>query len=137
MGDLLDRDTRIVNDPGWIILHNGPHNPAGHGKHIKEQGKGKRDVDYWKTLQRTKFAVHIHGASPFSARLFEIIVAGAVPIIIAPGYVLPFEDFLDWDQFSIRVEPSEVHRLYDIVHGISEDRYARLSMALSTVSHHF
>merc|ERR1712048_744364 len=94
-------------------------------------------MDYWETLQRTRYALHIHGSQPFSPRLFECIVAGAVPIIIAPGYVLPFEEILDWQRFSLYVEPSQVSNLYDIVAGVNESRYQSLAWHLAQVAEHF
>merc|ERR1712003_455814 len=106
--DLLIADKRIQADTSWRIIHNGP----GFKSEASTQMGGARDDDYWEELQRSKYAMHIHGYQPFSPRLFEIIVAGAVPIIIAPGYVLPFEDILDWRQFSISVQATEAGKLY-------------------------
>lgn len=124
---VLDRDARIQNDPSWRIVHDG----------LDSINKKARDKDYWGTLQRTKYALHIHGTQPFSSRLFEAIVAGAVPIVIAPGYVLPFEELLDWNQFSVCVQPNEVSRLYDIVSRINVTEYRRLARNVVRVADHF
>merc|ERR1712137_482389 len=89
------------------------------------------------SLQRTKYALHVNGYQPFSPRLFEAIAAGAVPIIISPGYVLPFEDILDWSKFSVAVPLAACHKLYDIIGNIGMKGYRQLARNLAVVQHHF
>ena len=40
---------------------------------------------------------------------------GVVPIILSDEWALPFEDILDWDEFSIRVAFSDMAKLPDII----------------------
>merc|ERR1712113_1250214 len=116
-----------------MLIHDGP---TGKRNGSIVQWGGMKEGDFWESLQRCKFALHINGANPFSPWLFEAMAAGAVPIIIAPGYVLPFEDILDWRTFSLRVEPQDAGRLFDIIKGIGDDGYQRLAANMAQVSHH-
>lgn len=129
--DLLEADPRVHADPKWHIEHTGPSDKKHGKKHAA------REKNYWKMLQESKFALHFHGWQPFSARLFEIIAAGTVPVIISPGYVLPFEDFLDWSTFSISVTGHRISHLYSILSNITDAQYDTLLRNVGKISHHF
>eukprot|EP00930_Biecheleria_cincta_P007414 TRINITY_DN10862_c0_g1_i3.p1 TRINITY_DN10862_c0_g1~~TRINITY_DN10862_c0_g1_i3.p1 ORF type:complete len:516 (-),score=55.71 TRINITY_DN10862_c0_g1_i3:260-1807(-) len=125
--DLVLSDPRVNEDPKWFIKHDGP-SAKKHGFH---------NDNYWSMLQESKFALHFHGHQPFSSRLFEIIAAGTVPVIISPGYVLPFEDFLDWDTFSISVTGHRISQLYSVLSNITDAQYETLLANVGRISHHF
>jgi xylogalacturonan beta-1,3-xylosyltransferase len=125
--DLLFADPRVKEDPKWYIHHDGSSR-----KH-----SGAREPDYWNLIQESKFGLHFHGSQPFSSRLFEIIAAGTVPVIISPGYVLPFEDFLSWGAFSISVTGHHISQLYSILGNITDAQYEVLAANVHKVSHHF
>ncbi|KAJ9163609.1 hypothetical protein P3X46_023258 [Hevea brasiliensis] len=48
-----------------------------------------------------KFCLNIAGDTPSSNRLFDAIVSHCVPVIISDDIELPFEDVLDYLEFSI------------------------------------
>merc|ERR1711920_200842 len=105
----MGRDGRIENDSSWNIIHDGGN--------LSQRATFTME-SHWTNLQKTRYALHIYGSQPFSPRLFEAIVAGAVPIIISPGFVLPFEEVLDWAKFSVRVDPAQAGSVYDIINDL-------------------
>lgn len=58
---------------------------------------------YHLELISSRFYLCVGGWQPWSPRLFEAIEMGAIPVIIADGIELPFERFLDWRLFSVKV----------------------------------
>jgi hypothetical protein len=36
-------------------------------------------------------------------RLLDVMSAGSIPVIVSNHAVLPFDDVLDWESFSVRV----------------------------------
>ena len=58
-------------------------------------------------LQRSLFGLVPRGHGVYSFRLTEVMLAGAVPVIMSNGWVLPFSEFLDWDAFSVRLDEAQ------------------------------
>ena len=54
-----------------------------------------------------------YGASSF--RFYEALQLGSIPVFIYDKPWFPYEDFIDWDLFSIRVHESEINKIPDIL----------------------
>jgi hypothetical protein len=48
---------------------------------------------------------------------------GVVPVVIADGIIEPFEMDVDWDSFIVRIRRDQVHRMDEILRGISDKDY--------------
>jgi hypothetical protein len=59
----------------------------------------------------------MRGAGNFSYRFFETMMMGRIPIIIDSDQVFPFEDILNYDDFSIRVSDSEIGNISNIINN--------------------
>ena len=66
-------------------------------------------------LHDSRFGLVPAGDGWHSYRLMETMAMGVVPIIMSDEWALPFEDILDWSEFSIRVWLDDIHRLPSIV----------------------
>lgn len=51
----------------------------------------------------------------WATRLIDSIYAGCIPVLIGHASHFPFFDILDWGKISVRVEPSDLSRLEDIL----------------------
>lgn len=58
---------------------------------------------YEKEIKRAKFIICPRGITPWTRRVFDGIFAGAVPVVISDDIEFPFETFLDWSKFSVKV----------------------------------
>ena len=54
-------------------------------------------------LMDTAYAIVPHGHSRWTRRLGEIIGAGAVPVILSDGYILPFSEIIDWTLHAVQL----------------------------------
>jgi hypothetical protein len=68
---------------------------------------------YVEVIARSHFALCPRGAGTGSFRLFEVMMMGAAPVLLADSYVLPKGP--DWDSFLIRVPERDVKRLPSIL----------------------
>eukprot|EP00276_Gloeochaete_wittrockiana_P009653 CAMPEP_0184644848 /NCGR_PEP_ID=MMETSP0308-20130426/1473_1 /TAXON_ID=38269 /ORGANISM="Gloeochaete witrockiana, Strain SAG 46.84" /LENGTH=395 /DNA_ID=CAMNT_0027073571 /DNA_START=103 /DNA_END=1287 /DNA_ORIENTATION=- len=79
----------IENEPG--VMFNA----------VRNVGSQKNHSDYSMYLMRSVFCLAIEGDCPATKRVFESIVAGCIPVILADDIILPFEDRFKWDEFAV------------------------------------
>ena len=119
---------RLITKKGQILefprsKFNIIHSTTRHVKNMPEQkwmckqevGRCRcledASVAHHSELQRSLFGLVPRGHGVYSFRLTEVMLAGAVPVIMSNGWVLPFSEFLDWDAFSVRLD--EAHFISD------------------------
>ncbi|KAK7411410.1 hypothetical protein VNO78_02843 [Psophocarpus tetragonolobus] len=88
----------------------------------------------------SKFCLNIAGDTPTSNRLFDAIVSHCVPVIISDEIELPFEDVLDYSEFSIFVRASDAVKkgyLLNLLQSIKQDEWNKKWERLKEITHHF
>ena len=69
--------------------------------------------DYSEFLRKTRFILCPRGYGLGSDRLFELMKAGRVPVIISDRYTLP--SGIDWNSCSIRIEENKIDKIPKIL----------------------
>lgn len=98
------------------------HDPT-HGVVIVESSAGA-----FQQLVASKFGLCPRGQGAHSFRLFETLAAGAVPVVLSNGYVLPFNDVVDWAGCALRFDEGDkelIAKLRNVSHEEWVDRHAR------------
>ncbi|CAN0901681.1 Probable arabinosyltransferase ARAD1 [Linum grandiflorum] len=91
-------------------------------------------------MAASKFCLHIAGDTPSSNRLFDIIATHCVPVIISDAIELPFEDVLDYSEFSVFVHASDAVKpgyLLNLLRGIKRDVWTEMWLKLQEINLHF
>lgn len=91
-------------------------------------------------MASSKFCLNIAGDTPSSNRLFDAIVSHCVPVVISDEIELPFEDVLDYSEFSIFVRASDAIKkgfLLKLLRGIDREEWTRMWRRLQQIAHHF
>jgi hypothetical protein len=71
---------------------------------------------YREILSRSIFTLAPRGFGYTSFRLFEAILCGSIPIYIWEGeIILPFQDIICWNDFSIIIHISDIDKLNEII----------------------
>lgn len=102
------------------------------------QANGIRQVG--KGMASSKFCLNIAGDTPSSNRLFDAIASHCVPVIISDEIELPFEDILDYSEFSIFVRSSDAVKkgyLLNHLRSIKRERWTKMWERLKEISRHF
>ncbi|KAF8399944.1 hypothetical protein HHK36_015816 [Tetracentron sinense] len=101
------------------------------GESIKASSQGMRS---------SKFCLHPAGDTPSSCRLFDAIVSHCVPVIVSDRLELPYEDELDYTQFSVFFsiqEALEPGYMVNQLRQISKERWVEMWRKLKNISHHY
>ncbi|XVF85250.1 hypothetical protein PTKIN_Ptkin17bG0102800 [Pterospermum kingtungense] len=91
-------------------------------------------------MRSSKFCLHPAGDTPSSCRLFDAIVSHCVPVIVSDRIELPYEDEIDYTEFSIFIsmkEALEPGYLVDQLHQVPKDRWVEMWRRLKNISHHY
>ncbi len=67
------------------------------------------------TILESDYALDVKGDANNSARLFEILSLGRIPIIIDTERNFPFKDKIDYSSFALIVDFRDIHKLPEIV----------------------
>eukprot|EP00850_Spirogloea_muscicola_P019513 SM000192S04908 [mRNA] locus=s192:268840:274943:+ [translate_table: standard] len=81
--------------------------------------------DYDKQLSSSRFCGVFPGDG-FSARMEDAVMHGCIPVIVQDGIHLPFENFLDYASFSVRIAEADIPKLVTILKAYSEQQVQRL-----------
>ncbi|KAM6562518.1 hypothetical protein CsatB_022516 [Cannabis sativa] len=101
------------------------------GENIKASSLGMRS---------SKFCLHPAGDTPSSCRLFDAIVSHCIPVIVSDQIELPFEDEIDYSQFSLFFsfkEALEPGYMVTKLREFPKEKWVEMWRQLKNISHHF
>ncbi|KAF7813618.1 putative arabinosyltransferase ARAD1 [Senna tora] len=134
-GRLFRKDEGIVRVKLAKILsgHDDVHyeRSVATGENIKASSKGMRS---------SKFCLHPAGDTPSSCRLFDAIVSHCVPVIVSDQIELPFEDEIDYTQFSLFFsfkEALEPGYMINQLRKFPKEKWIEMWRKLKNISHHY
>ncbi|KAJ1286858.1 hypothetical protein BS78_03G384200 [Paspalum vaginatum] len=91
-------------------------------------------------MRSSKFCLHPAGDTPSSCRLFDAIVSHCVPVIVSSRIELPFEDEIDYSEFSLFFSVEEALRpdyMLNQLRQLPKTKWLDMWSKLKNVSHHF
>nr|GLL38822.1 probable arabinosyltransferase ARAD1 [Ipomoea trifida] len=91
-------------------------------------------------MRKSLFCLNPAGDTPSSARLFDAIVSGCIPVIISDELELPFEGILDYRKIALFVSSSDAVQpgwLLSFLRNVSAAQIREMQMNLVKYSRHF
>lgn len=89
--------------------------------------------EYVENMYNSDFVLTPKGDGNSSVRFYEAISMGRIPIVIDTDMVFPLEDFINYDDFILRVPYKDIDRLADIVvdfyANTSEEKFIAMQKA--------
>lgn len=70
-------------------------------------------TEFYQNINDTDYTICIRGTGNFSARFYETLAMGKIPIFINSDCVLPFSDVIDWKKHLIWIEQNEIFEIED------------------------
>ncbi|RRT83425.1 hypothetical protein B296_00012746 [Ensete ventricosum] len=91
-------------------------------------------------MRSSKFCLHPAGDTPSSCRLFDAIVSHCVPVVVSDRIELPFEDEIDYSEFSLFFSVEEALQpgyMVGQLRQIQKERWILMWRRLKNISHHY
>lgn len=106
---------------GWLPVVDGE---------CDEQQRRLDTHSYEELLLNSMFSLVPEGTAPHSYRLFEVMQAGSIPVIVSDDFVLPLPDLIDWRQISIHLPIAEIERLPALLRSLPAERVLWMQRAV-------
>ncbi|XP_062119740.1 probable arabinosyltransferase ARAD1 [Humulus lupulus] len=91
-------------------------------------------------MRKSIFCLSPAGDTPSSARLFDAIVSGCIPVIVSDELELPFEGILDYRKIAVFVSSSDAVQpgwLLNFLRSITRSQISEMRQNLAKYSRHF
>ncbi|KAL8467745.1 hypothetical protein ACS0TY_031115 [Phlomoides rotata] len=134
-GAIYRKDGGIIRQELYYMLKNETDVHFSFGTYQKD---GVKQAS--KGMQSSKFCLNIAGDTPSSNRLFDAIASHCVPVIISDEIELPYEDVLNYSEFSVFVSTSDALKekfLLNLVRNISKEEWTRMWKRLQEIEHYY
>ncbi len=81
--------------------------------------------------QNSVFTLCPAGWARWSFRLYEAIADGSIPVILSDYYELPFDGFVRWSDFSLRLPEAGLRDIDTVLRALTAERVAELQRGLA------
>ena len=85
----------------------------------QKTSSNKYKLEFWQNMLESLYILCVRGAGNYSARFYEVLAMGRIPILVNTDCILPLDDEIDWKQHCIWVEDYELDNIInkiDIFH---------------------
>jgi hypothetical protein len=85
---------------------------------------------FLQTAMNSKFCLCPRGYGLNSFRLYESMQLGCIPVIITDDFYLPWQDELDWEEFSVLISTDQVSEIEKILLTYTDDKISQMRKAI-------
>lgn len=82
---------------------------------------------------RSKFSLCPRGYGASSFRLYEVMQLGTIPVYVSDTHYLPWTDELDWNEFCVLINGSEIHNLHNVLTEIDDKKYQQITLKIKEI----
>ena len=130
----LDQESEIAFVPGRVTPETFTFPESG------EPYESDRDLETSHTwlIHNSKFALlpRANGYA-LSYRMLESMNAGAIPVVLSDGYVLPFRELISYEDFALQIPESDAPQLIDVLMSHEDQLDARQARSLKIFERYF
>jgi len=87
-------------------------------------------AEFEQIMNRSIFALCPRGFGKTSFRMYEAIQMGCIPVYIYDDPWLPYEQEINWEDFSVSCHVDDLSYLPDILHSYSEEKIKKMQLVL-------
>lgn len=86
--------------------------------------------EFYQNIDNTNYTLCIRGTGNFSARFYETLALGRIPIFINTDCILPFDDIIEWKKHIIWIEQNEISdinsKILKFHNGLTQDSFTNI-----------
>lgn len=95
-------------------------------------------IQYPEILLTSKYCLILPGYRYITPDWLDVLMSGCVLVYVNAGYMLPFEEVLDWNLAAISVRPAFLERLHEILDSLSSEEWkSKQLQSLKLWRHYF
>ena len=120
---------RTLNDNRTVLIQPRLHHQDSLFIYNNSSNKSENTLqtDYIAMLQQSQFAAVPRGDYLYTYRLLEVLSAGAIPVIFADDWVLPFHSsVIDWTEISLIIPQAHADQVLEYMSNISLSSRCRM-----------
>jgi len=87
-------------------------------------------LDYYERVGDCRFCLVPKGVGYTNGRLFEAFFAGCIPVILSDAMVVPFQAFVPWPDFSIKLPMGDVARAVGLLRALPMAKVTQMQDSL-------
>ena len=107
--NILDKTDKIITD--FI-----PRDRYMGGESKNKCAIKRLKKDFFQNIENTDYTLCIRGTGNFSARLYETLALGRIPVFINTDCILPFNNEIDWKKHLVWVEINEINNIEEKIY---------------------
>lgn len=118
-----------VTHPIRNMMYNSLHTIPKYVMYGKQWSPAVSNDDFNNFLNLTSrsiFSLCPRGYGRSSFRLYEVMQLGSIPVYIYDHKWCPFEDEIDWSEFCILIDISNIHNIDNILSNIGQDKIKQM-----------
>jgi len=70
-------------------------------------------MEFWENILASPYTLCIRGTGNYSARLYETLALGRIPVFINTDCILPFDEEINWKEHCIWIEKHDIDQMID------------------------
>ena len=88
---------------------------------------------YRREMSQSKFCLNPLGWTPWTLRFYQALMVRCVPVMIADDIEFPYENEIDYSEFSLKIREKDVDNIVEFLRGISDEDLQRRLEAIDKV----
>ena len=92
----------------------------------------EQKLEFWENIISCPYILCIRGAGNYSARFYETLAMGRIPIFVNTDCILPLDNQINWKNHCVWVEDYELDNILKIINNfhakLSDDEFAQIQI---------
>ena len=92
----------------------------------------KSKLEFWENILTSPYVICSRGAGNFSARFYETLALGRIPVFINTDCILPFDNIINWRNNCVWIEADNIKSVPDILlkfhNNLSEEEFKKIQI---------